>query len=240
MPKPATLPAWATDGTNNDEPSAGQKATGWTPGQTGVSDYDNWYKKLVYDWCSYLNSGALEGNHSIDGTLTVEDSIEVDAITAPTTGLLAVDGDIETNGVYYFQGVQTLTIPSSMMYSSDNTKGHNVWLLNASGVAVYAPIVLPVGAVILDWRCYFQKNTANTNVVDFQVNHSISGVDTGQGDAVSESGNATGNVTVSPVAAQSITIVAGRSYHLEIDSPGGIAPAADKIFHVEIDWNMPA
>lgn len=69
--KPTSLPEWATDETNNDEPSAGQKATGWTPGQDGVSDWDNWYKKLVFDWTAYLNDGALEGDHSIDLNLTV-------------------------------------------------------------------------------------------------------------------------------------------------------------------------
>jgi hypothetical protein len=69
--KPSTTPAWATDVTNNDEPSAGQKATGWTPGQTGVSDYDNWWKKLAYDWIEYLDDGAFTGNHSVTGELVV-------------------------------------------------------------------------------------------------------------------------------------------------------------------------
>lgn len=58
--KPTTLPAWATDLSNNTEPSSGQKATGWTPGQDGISDYDNWYKELVYRWCSYLNDGDFD------------------------------------------------------------------------------------------------------------------------------------------------------------------------------------
>lgn len=38
-------PEWASDETNNTEPSATQKQTGWTPGQDGVSDYDNWWKR---------------------------------------------------------------------------------------------------------------------------------------------------------------------------------------------------
>lgn len=58
--KPTTLPEWATAGTNNTEPSAPQKDSGWTPGQDGISDYDNWYKELVYRWCAYLSDGDFD------------------------------------------------------------------------------------------------------------------------------------------------------------------------------------
>lgn len=56
MSRPAKYPEWALAGTNNDEPSSGQKLSGWSFEQIGVSDYDNWYKKLVYDWLVWLDS----------------------------------------------------------------------------------------------------------------------------------------------------------------------------------------
>lgn len=59
--KPTALPAWATDLTNNTEPSAGQKATGWTVNQVAVSSYFNWLAKNYYDWASYLNDGSFQG-----------------------------------------------------------------------------------------------------------------------------------------------------------------------------------
>jgi hypothetical protein len=57
--KPTTLPRWSTDLSNATEPSSGQKDTGWTPGQDGISDYDNWVKYWNYKWAEYLNDGDL-------------------------------------------------------------------------------------------------------------------------------------------------------------------------------------
>jgi len=80
LAKPTTLPIWATDGTNNTEPSLSQKQSGWTPNQDGVSDYDNWYKRLVYDWCAWLDGADLgamtfstihvTGTSALDGVVT--------------------------------------------------------------------------------------------------------------------------------------------------------------------------
>ena len=74
-----TLARWATDNTNNTPPAGGQRDTGWTPGQTGVSDYDNEIKRQLYFWALYLNDGDLVGDHTIDGTLYVEDALTVDS-----------------------------------------------------------------------------------------------------------------------------------------------------------------
>lgn len=70
MPKPVTLPRWATDLTNNDAPSAGQMNTGWTPGQTGVSDYDNYIKYWTYkwiEWFDFMNGGTQVLSCLFDG-----------------------------------------------------------------------------------------------------------------------------------------------------------------------------
>lgn len=54
--EPLKNPEWATAQTNNDEPSSGQKSSGWTAGQDGVSDYDNWWKYLVYTWILFFKA----------------------------------------------------------------------------------------------------------------------------------------------------------------------------------------
>lgn len=78
MPKPATLPRWATDLTNNDAPSSGQMDTGWTPSQTGVSDYDNWVKYWTYKWIEWIDAGVLTGTDlTLTGNLVVGGTVTV-------------------------------------------------------------------------------------------------------------------------------------------------------------------
>lgn len=85
--KPAQTPEWASDGTNNTEPLLIQKQSGWTPGQDGVSSYDNWYKELVWQWLEYLSDGALVGNITIEGDLFVDGELTV-------TGNALIDDDL--------------------------------------------------------------------------------------------------------------------------------------------------
>lgn len=67
---------WATDETNNDPPSTGQRDTGWTPGQDGVSDYMNALAKAYYDWFAYLNAGLWEDDLHVTGNLVVDGTID--------------------------------------------------------------------------------------------------------------------------------------------------------------------
>ncbi len=83
--KPATKPRWATDQTNNDAPSSGQMDTGWTPGQTGVSDYDNWVKYWSYKWIEWLD----DGDCAFDA---------LTATTLATTGIATVGGALTVTG----------------------------------------------------------------------------------------------------------------------------------------------
>lgn len=69
MSKPTTLPEWSSDQSNMTAPSSTQKQTGWTPGQDGVSDFDNWVKYWTYKWLEWLaqaqlNDGTVNYNHS--------------------------------------------------------------------------------------------------------------------------------------------------------------------------------
>lgn len=47
-------PRWATDETNNAEPSEGTKDTGWANGDVVVSSYFNWFMLTVYQWLTYF------------------------------------------------------------------------------------------------------------------------------------------------------------------------------------------
>lgn len=59
--EPSELPRWATDGTNNDEPTEGRKDTGFLApsgspavGDVPTSDEFNWYMNLVYQWLLWM------------------------------------------------------------------------------------------------------------------------------------------------------------------------------------------
>jgi hypothetical protein len=66
MAKPTDIPTWATDtnypaGTDawsgtatKVEPTSGQKAAGWEPGQRPPAQYQNWWMGLVSDWIAYF------------------------------------------------------------------------------------------------------------------------------------------------------------------------------------------
>lgn len=60
--KPASLPEWASDGTEIIEPSAGVKAVGWKRSVNAPSpQVFNWWQNLLYLWVAWLTrtQGAL-------------------------------------------------------------------------------------------------------------------------------------------------------------------------------------
>lgn len=85
MPKPVTLPRWATDLTNNTAPSSGQQDTGWTPGQDGTSDYDNWAKYWTYKWIEWMNDG-FPGDVTFAGSTTYTGVVN-HSLTASTSAV---------------------------------------------------------------------------------------------------------------------------------------------------------
>lgn len=57
MAKPADLPEWNSDETNNVEPNAGRKATGFTTGgDVPGSGELNWWMNNVFDWATWLDT----------------------------------------------------------------------------------------------------------------------------------------------------------------------------------------
>lgn len=109
MLPPTPMPAWATDQVNILVPSAEQQATGWRPGQTGVSGYDNWWKNVVYLWIVWLRSlfdsaanMFLPGNLTVGGQpfsfaeFTYSVSASTDQLTKAGHGLQTGDGPVRT------------------------------------------------------------------------------------------------------------------------------------------------
>jgi hypothetical protein len=62
--KPTSLPTWATTAGTTVEPSAGQKAAGWTAGTRPPARWMNWLLNVLYQWCAYLNDAKF-GQQSV-------------------------------------------------------------------------------------------------------------------------------------------------------------------------------
>ncbi len=56
MTKPATIPVWNTGGSNNTEPSSGQKIAGWATNAVPPSSFFNWMQKLYGEWLTWLDA----------------------------------------------------------------------------------------------------------------------------------------------------------------------------------------
>lgn len=161
MAKPAQLPEWGTDQSNEVEPTAGQKTTGWTPNQTAVSSYFNWLLRIIYEWLAYLNAGALEGNHSIDGTL------DVTGVVTATAGV-----DVGANNLKYTS--KRLTISPFSLVTEDpvndlsvDTNGKMV-LVNGA-VGTIPVLAAEVGQTITAYSIYAQQTAAGTLTIELRV-----------------------------------------------------------------------
>ena len=149
--KPVTLPRWSTDMSNMTAPSSGQQDTGWTPGQDGISDYDNWAKFWTYKWIEYINDGDIALNNvAVGGTLDVTALTSLNGGLAVTgditgTGKLDVDGLVEGSALYFTVAVPII-IPGATFYSTvhsplNSVNGHKIGLLM---VANTAPYTIPI------------------------------------------------------------------------------------------------
>lgn len=139
MEKPLVRPVWASDETNNAEPSAPQKASGWTPGQDGVSSYDNWYKNHGANWFEFLDEMFVGGE---------EKPTFVEAIEAPKI---------------HYSEPERVAIPAALARPEN---GHTatfvspVWSLGTSTAKLVYPIPnLRQGDQISAWGVFFQKNS---------------------------------------------------------------------------------
>lgn len=144
--KPTTLPRWATDLSNNDEPSSGQKDTGWTPGQDGVSDYDNWKSYWAYKWCEWVSDSLNDGTADYALTANVNDAdlAGTGDLTNINTVYVTPDDDWEINGILGGVDKQEIQLV--------NTGSFFFWLTNQGPAATAANrIVFPSHFVLTNF-----------------------------------------------------------------------------------------
>ena len=103
MSKPTNLPAWATDGTEIIEPSAGKKAKGHISGEQPIPQYVNWLLNLIYQWLLWLN-----GLFGSDGSLTLDNNANLmlqgtGSVTLGTGSLTLQGGSITLEGTGYLK-----------------------------------------------------------------------------------------------------------------------------------------
>lgn len=68
----AALSRWADQlGANLISPTSGERDLGFQAGTPAASGKVNWQINQLYLWALYLSDGALSGNHSIAGSLTI-------------------------------------------------------------------------------------------------------------------------------------------------------------------------
>lgn len=133
-------PEWASDETNNDEPAALQKQTGWEFEQTGVSDFDNWYKRTVQKWLEYVDSNVVDGDLEIDGNLEVDDDLDVD-------GDANFDGDIKLVGNFH-HGERTISqgYDNAIILSGGGSfdfgfaASHQFWVQSTATQVIHLPV----------------------------------------------------------------------------------------------------
>lgn len=85
--KPAVTYTHDANGTNSIAPTAGLQSDGYADGAIPTAQELNGLLGNITEHCQYLADGALEGNHSITGNLTVTDT-------------LAASGPVVHGGVY--------------------------------------------------------------------------------------------------------------------------------------------
>lgn len=115
--KPTDLPQWGTAQTNDTEPVT-QKASGWASNGDLISSFDNWFKRLSYQWLEWV-SGVF-GTPDAD-SLTISNGSSQTA-TLDSAGL-DVDG----------LSCDDITVGVSAKVSDGTT---DFFLANSSGVVV--------------------------------------------------------------------------------------------------------
>ncbi len=177
MPKPTTLPEWASDETNNTEPSSGQKDTGWENNQAAVSSFFNWYQFLVYQWIEYLDAaGDLTTTFDV-ATLNVGGDLDVAGV-ATFQDTVEIDGAVTHNAVTTLVGAlkhgdRVLNIPGSMGRANADTtfefSGYSGSIESTASTTITWPIPLQVGDRIksVTFRVFGRApNTADITAAD--------------------------------------------------------------------------
>lgn len=117
-------------------PNSGQRDSGWTLNQIGISTIDNYIKRQFYLWMKYLSDGALTGNHTITGTLNVSGLVTADAgVTCGANQNVIVSGTGK-----YRRGSKIRRFSVTRKTYSVGTLGDGVWTSSAPGQSIQLPL----------------------------------------------------------------------------------------------------
>lgn len=240
MTKPTTPFQWATNAAygagvlpwsataNKTAPVAGLIAEGWEPVEHPAADNLNWNFNLLGQWSSYLDSGDLEGDHSIDGALTIagpvvaQDDLQVGVN-------LEVAGNVTVTGEIYRASQRTLRVPASAAGRGGSGGGFINFTGSAlepngavGGFASY-PIAVETGTHIKSFLVFGVKlSSAATTLTAVLRRVATNGAATALA-TVTNSGNAPGVITL---ASGAMDVEVGASdadacYQLDVFSSTG-------------------
>lgn len=160
--KPATVPTWATDATLTSgteagtapqlAPSAGYRSQGLVPGNGFNGKVLNYLFGEYQDWLQYLNDGALSGDHTINGNLT---------ITGGLSHAIGSTGGVVSPSFAYGSGLtpapitRSRTVPIAPLiqggaatYWYINNTDDSFWTCVTSSKYIFIPIMPAVGCTI--------------------------------------------------------------------------------------------
>jgi hypothetical protein len=198
------------DATNLTVPLSGQRDTGWTHGQQPPSGIENYLHSIAYRWRKYLSDGALSGDHSIAGKLSVDGNFTTGggatiARDLAVGGNATVGGTLGVTGTTTHGGDVTLAPGKSVHVSGGGRYRHDTWTvripafagLPQSSTALWGffsggivgaplplwciPIVLPEGAHITAIRARVQDNASGPTKLTLITTKSIDDTENGFG-----------------------------------------------------------
>jgi hypothetical protein len=92
MPQPTDSATWATDGGTRVEPSAGEKADGFTPGARTPARKANWIVGVVADWAAWLESITNDDGDVVYNDGGIHDGRERCTVLTPFVGFAGMSG----------------------------------------------------------------------------------------------------------------------------------------------------
>ena len=128
MAAPSKLPEWNTDGSNRVEPSSGRKASGHAVNDVPSSGNENWWKSLVNEWITHLQTaithvlGVVAGAYTWTGiqkfnaSVTLGNAGSTSFVNGPLTtaaavtagGVLTANSGANVYGNVYAEGPWTI------------------------------------------------------------------------------------------------------------------------------------
>ncbi len=254
MPKPSTLPEWDTTAVNVVVTTSGHKTAGFITDEIPSSKEENYWRNLVYQWIAYLDAGVWDDNLHVTGTLEVDGDAQFNTNINVAGQILSsssvveigqdtnVIGHVQASELLYFAGTEKHGIPLTDGFEagSVHTIGPEQIILAASTNSIVFPIRLPVGAVITAFQVRMAKNTSSSDEITFDLFRMIDGVPVANGMNAGDASNAPGTITLTSSGGGPETVQALRGYMIRCDPSGSVAPAADRIYAIDVHWNKPA